>query len=318
MPSNWAAVPDMVASFCKLAAAPVAALRAALPDGRYRAAYWHAGRNLLYVQDGDYGADWAAVAKAAAASLVVDGYDEPPPGLADGDEPWVLVKRADPVTSTIAGAMNLVPTPINETFGGPTPLAAILSGGALGAAAGYGTGWALEQLVGRRVLEKGKLRKMLALAGGGLGAAPGLWGWGVSAREQPDVSTMGALVSNWPYVDDAMRKGSALVDASPSIPRNRFGQLVMADQDTPLPIRSAVTGLLAAASQVGGGSAWVSPSDVARVAVGMGSGYASGLIVGKTLGALAGLSADAQASLRRAGTWAGVLTAVVPMAFGRG
>lgn len=311
----WSDVPELVASFCKLAAAPVAALRAALPVDRCRAAYWHADRNLLYVRDGDYGVDWAAVGKAAAARVVVDGFDEPPPGLLDGDEPWVLVKRADPVTSTVAGAMNAVPTPVNELIGGPTPLAAILSGGALGAAAGYGTGWAVEKLLGHENLRKGRLRKMLALAGGGLGAAPGAWWWATAARERPEGDTMGALVSNWPYGPEA--KEGAAVDGSASIPYNRFGQLVMADADTPLPIRSATTGLLAAAAQAGGGSAWVSPRDVARVAVGMGSGYASGLVVGKTLGALAGLTPAAQDTLRQAGTWAGVLTAVVPMAFGR-
>jgi hypothetical protein len=49
----------------------------------------------------------------------------------------------------------------------------------------------------------------------------------------------------------------------------------------------------------------------------MGSGYVSGLVVGKTLGALAGLKPEAQQSLQQAGTWAGLLTNVVPMAFGR-
>ena len=306
---DWLDVPAAVESFVKLAAAPVARLRAALPLAGYRAAYWHAGRDLLYVRDGDPDVDWAAVKTA----VLVAG-DEPPPGLTDGDEPWLIVKRADPVAQVVAGAANLVPTPVNELVGGPTPLAAMLSGGALGALAGYGGGYLAERLVGKGVLDRGRLRKMLALLGGAAGAAPGAWWWSASARENPHLSTGEALVDTWPY-----EKASAFAFGAdqPVIPRNQFGQLVWADEQTPLPIRSATTGLLAAAGQVGGGSPWVSPADVARVALGMGSGYASGMLVGKTLGALAGLTPDAQSAIRRSGTWAGVLTAVVPMAFGR-
>ena len=51
--------------------------------------------------------------------------------------------------------------------------------------------------------------------------------------------------------------------------------------------------------------------------MGMGSGYVSGMLVGKALGALAGLKPHAQKQLQQAGTWAGFLTNVVPLAFGQ-
>jgi len=170
------------------------------------------------------------------------------------------------------------------------------------------------------VVERNRLRKILAAAGAVAGAAPGAWWGSASAREHPDRSTWVSLTSPWPHGSEAVKEAfqAAGFDASdvPAIPRNRFGQAVWADEQTPLPIRAATVGLVDAAAQAGG-SPWVSPVDVARVAVGMGSGYASGMIVGKVLGAMAGLSQPAQQSLRRAGTWADVLTGVVPMAFGR-
>jgi hypothetical protein len=48
----------------------------------------------------------------------------------------------------------------------------------------------------------------------------------------------------------------------------------------------------------------------------MGSGLASGMLVGKALGALAGLTPGAQQTLKRTGMWAGALMNIVPRAFG--
>lgn len=304
---DWNVVPTAVVSFMKLAAAPVAAVRAALPADGYRAAYWHADRDVVYVRDGCGSFDWGRI---KAAKVVVAG-DEPPPGLVDGDHPWVLVKRADPVVQAVAGAANLVPTPLNDLVGGATPLAGMLSGGALGALAGYGGGYLAESLFGPHVTRKGKLRKFLAAMGGVAGAAPGAWMWSISSRENPDASVWKTLVNPWPHTDEAIKAGQS------AIPRNQFGQVVWADEQTPLPIRAATNGLLTAAGELRGGANLITPMDVAKVAIGMGSGYVSGVLVGKTLGALAGLTPDAQSAVRRSGTWAGVLTSVVPMAFGR-
>jgi hypothetical protein len=66
-----------------------------------------------------------------------------------------------------------------------------------------------------------------------------------------------------------------------------------------------------------GGSPWISPLDIAQVAMGAGAGLMSGLVVGKTLGALAGLSPSGQQQLQQVGLWSGMLSSVVPKIFGQ-
>ena len=101
----------------------------------------------------------------------------------------------------------------------------------------------------------------------------------------------------------------------PQIPVNQFNNFVMNDPNTPRPIQAATAGLTTAASMSRGGVNLVSPFDVGKIAVGMGSGLVSGMLVGKTLGALAGLTPVAQEKIQNAGVMAGMLTNVVPMAF---
>lgn len=104
------------------------------------------------------------------------------------------------------------------------------------------------------------------------------------------------------------------------IPVDQFNRVIWNDLSTaggytPPHLAAATTGLLQAASLSQGGANFVTPMDIARIGIGMGSGYMSGLAVGKTLGALAGLRPEAQQSLQQAGTWAGLLSNIVPLAF---
>ena len=101
----------------------------------------------------------------------------------------------------------------------------------------------------------------------------------------------------------------------PRIPVNAFNQIVFNDPNTPPPIQAATAGLTTAASMRRGGANMISPFDVGRIAVGMGTGAVSGMLVGKTLGALAGLTPEAQQGIVRGGVMAGLLTNIVPMAF---
>jgi hypothetical protein len=248
-----------------------------------------------------------------------------PRGYKDGTEPWVLVKKASPATEATAQWLNWMPGGLNQYIGGPSPLAATLTGGVLGGGAGYLAGLVGEKLF-KDKFEKGRLRRVLAAAGAAAGAAPGAW-WGTIAhRENPGAPGWSAWLDSWPvkqseFLETPFRKvaelgGAFALSTLPSIPRNEFGQVVWQDPYTPLPIRAATTGLVDAAA-MSRGTNLVSPADIARIGLGMGSGYVSGLVVGKTLGALAGLKPEAQQSLQQAGTWAGLLTNVVPMAFGR-
>jgi hypothetical protein len=61
----------------------------------------------------------------------------------------------------------------------------------------------------------------------------------------------------------------------------------------------------------------ITPVDVARMAVGMGSGYLSGAMVGRTLGHIMGLPDPAQEAIIRAGTFAGAIKSILPVIYGR-
>jgi hypothetical protein len=84
-----------------------------------------------------------------------------------------------------------------------------------------------------------------------------------------------------------------------------------------VPTQAAATGVAASAAQLAG-SLLVSPWDVGRIAVGAGSGLFSGLLVGKMMRVLTGLTPAAAEQLQRAGVWAGVVNAITPMAYGAG
>jgi hypothetical protein len=68
-------------------------------------------------------------------------------------------------------------------------------------------------------------------------------------------------------------------------------------------------------SKAKGGVRFITPLDMAKAAVGMGSGYLSGLLVGKGLGALTGMPEGAQDRLKQVGTYAGVVANLIPAMF---
>jgi hypothetical protein len=103
----------------------------------------------------------------------------------------------------------------------------------------------------------------------------------------------------------------------PTLLVDEFNRVVWRDPSTPPLIKATTTGLTTAAQAMNGGSPWVSPLDIAQVAMGAGAGLMSGLVVGKTLGALAGLSPYGQQQLQQVGLWSGVLNSVVPKIFGQ-
>lgn len=241
-----------------------------------------------------------------------------------------LEKRAEsPTLSFLAKATGNKPGFIP---GAPKPLAALLAGGLLGSGLGYGAGWAAEKVLPGN-WEPGKLRRAWALAGGALGASPAvlrmmnnysrgdsvLFGndmdpgetdlSGTTQRLQDQVFPPGKTASMtgydgvWPVIN--VPAFTAQVWHDPNIQRQ-----------IDLPTRAAATGLLRGASQMNGGSPWVTPMDVGRMTAAMGSGYVSGAIIGKTLGALAGMPEETQDKLKNVGLWAGIVKTVVPLAFG--
>ena len=368
--AKHAAFPDdvmpLVEAILKEGGDTLAALRRAckdLPkDGMgYGHVYFNTRTKQVWVSVGDWEEDldrWKRPLEKVKGVKDVRVEAEAGPPKYNG-EPWLQIKKAySPTAHALAQLTNFQPSPVNALVGGPSPLAASLTTGLLGAGLGYGAGWLGEQFLPEEQFRPGHLRKTLALAGGALGAAPGIW-WGTIAhRAHPTKPGWRAWLSGWPFrpedrggpppapvadeplPEDYLKAGavkqaqglygqadqhylSAIgsdygvsgLTAVPIIPARDFNQAVRDDPFTPRPIMAATTGLVDSAA------AWrrspvVSPMDVGRIAVGMGSGYASGMLVGKTLGALAGLRPEAQKTLQRAGTWAGILNNIVPLAFG--
>jgi hypothetical protein len=345
---NWLETPAYIYVLLKDAGAEAVGIRdtlLSLPlDVRERIdrAYYHPYEKYAHVLLYGHEADaWSAVEGAVAPfcpSVLTDG--EPPPGLYN--EPWILVKAGGAPLKPVAQALNMTETPLNAMFGGPTPLASALSGGLIGAGLGYGGGFVADQVLPEKYFRKGRLRRVMALLGGAAGAAPGL-AWGASASQSnPEAPGVAAFTHGWPMReqdrDEQFRKVGSVGEAHaalmvlagekaakwnstgaadfPPIEVDAFNQVVWGDHRTPLAVRAATTGLTESASVLTGAD-MVSPMDVGRIAVGMGTGWASGMLVGKTLGALAGLTPETQGKLQQAGMWAGILSNVVPMAFRR-
>jgi hypothetical protein len=102
-----------------------------------------------------------------------------------------------------------------------------------------------------------------------------------------------------------------------SIDKDRFNRAVWDDPYLPDAYKGMASGVVEGASQIAGDSSLVSPLDIARLGVGTGSGWLSGLVVGKTLGALAGITPDAEKKIQQAGIFAGLVRSTVPLMFGR-
>lgn len=226
------------------------------------------------------------------------------------------------------------------------PPAALTSalGGLLGAGLGYGAGALAENLAPEGVLQKGKLRRNLAMMGGGLGALPGAWLGTISARHlaeqgHPSPWTEGflgrdrllgpdATTAAMPQTESApklaglrhqLREAFAvgrsdrepLTDKAASyfdafIPADQFAAAAWEDPLSPLPLKLYQTAVVSTAAQQRL-SPFVSPMDVARVAIGMGSGLAAGALLGKVVGTLAGLTPEAQKAVQQAGLWYGAV-----------
>lgn len=262
--------------------------------------------------------------------------------------------RISSIVGPMAQALAIKPSKFTNYIGGATPLASMLAGGTLAAGLGYGAG-ALAETFAPDVFEKNTLRKRLATVGGVVGALPGLALGGVGMHTwgsphnpyrastpfkafttpnvlygnpptvgRPDISkAASALKSIQPEISEEMQKAADIFNTpdepfnlSP-IPVDSFNRLVLNDPFAPQPIQAATVGLVSAANAYKGNSGFITPLDIARVGLGMGAGYVQATVGGKVLGALAGLTPQAQKTLQTAGVVAGALKSVVPGLFGQ-
>lgn len=214
----------------------------------------------------------------------------------------------------------------------PSPLASMLVSGLAGAGLGYGAG-----LIGEHLLpnnwQRGNLRKTMAVVGGLLGTAPGaLWG-ATNVLANKDFNSNDAFQENFAVPESLKSEikrsfhkradlypGSGLI--GPPIDVSQFVNDVwqtpsVANRLQPQE-QAAATGLVlgAASSSNRKNTNFVTPMDVARMSAGMGSGYLSGMLVGKALGVMTGMPQSTQDLLKQTGLYAGLIKTIVPLAFG--
>lgn len=360
--ADWQGLPSLVHSYT-IATEPVfAAVKEAantLPFDSDREVWFNPERRVMWVswspQDTDARRDMFKSAVSGPLNnhveTVRDAIIECPDTL--GQEPWLRAKMALELSTVLkprGQVAGWLPGGLNAIYGpiGPSPVAAMIGTGLMGAGAGYGAG-ALTEWLMPGVFEKKRLRRLGAILGGIGGALPGLW-WGtVNLRHGK------SMLDSWPHrptfgiagrpTEAEIEKAASeyLTDRvvtlrrelllrpeakkaawgepvpllySPIIPVDQFQTAVWLDSRTPVAYRGATAGLVDAASLSRGGIGMISPADIARVAIGAGTGYASATLVGKVLGALAGVSPQAQKVLQQSGTWAGVITNALPLVFG--
>ena len=232
------------------------------------------------------------------------------------NEPWVRVKQAltvGEVLSPIGPLINQTPFSF-DTAGGPRPVASMLAGGLVGAGLGYAGGRLAEYLM-PGTFTPGAAKTRAALLGGLMGATPGALGMGLNHLEGKSVFDKAA---SWRKTCSLILQDLELPDVlkfaanifRPVIDVAQFNNAIWQDPFSPQSTQAVASGLVYGAG-VSKNSPIVSPMDVARMAVGMGTGYASATLVGKTFGALAGLSPDAQRALQTAGIWSGIVKTVM-------
>ena len=214
----------------------------------------------------------------------------------------------------------------------PGTLQSLLTGGLAGGALGYGAGWLAEKLMPRS-WERKKTRRTGALLGALAGISPGLLQGGMSTGVggsflQPEIFQDSKRAEALPddvrqEIRESFIKASNYGFGASPIPVDLFQDTIWNDPRVadrlPLPMRAAASGLVMGAARLPGkrqGTRFVTPMDMGRMAAGMGSGYLSGALVGKGLGLLFGMPESTQKRLKDTGMFAGVISNLVPVAFG--
>jgi hypothetical protein len=233
------------------------------------------------------------------------------------NEPWVRVKSA----TTVGEVMNPMGQifgntegPLNSWYGGPRPAASALAGGLLGTGLGYAGGSLAEWLM-PHVFTPGAAKTRAALLGGVMGAVPGAAGMALNHSEGKSIFDKAAalqqtckLVIGDQEVPTYVKFATLIF--KPIINVHHFNDAIWADPFSDESVQAMASGLVYGAGATRNSNV-VTPMDVARVAVGMGTGYASATLLGKTLGTLAGISPQAQGALQQAGIWSGLMKSVV-------
>jgi len=257
---------------------------------------------------------------------------------------WVKVAYS-PALVRLGEALNFFPAK-DIPWNRPSPLAAMLTSGLMGAGLGYGLGWAGEKVLPEHWQKPGRTRKSLALLGAMLGAAPGAaWGLTNAMTDRPlnsnellkedtkappsfgrvDLSMLREKSSS-DFVKKAFglndkRFGSGALSPEP-VNLNRLGQVLWDIGAGPQTAAATMSSVYAAQQLPGGvGPGYVTPHQTGLLGTMMGAagggikGYATGWGVGKGLGLLTGMPSSTQNSLKRTGAMLGVINSLVPRLF---
>lgn len=319
----WHAVPDVVARLVtdglKLR---VAYEKMARSSGDLLGSFatWHVQDDCLHI--------YRAGKTREKRSECVRYFDwrERQPDIADE----VFLKQAAvPVLSHVYNTLNKIPT------GTPTPLSNALASSVLLGGLGYGTGALVENLFPERYLQRGKLRRNLALAGGltgvGLGA---LRAYGTSKKLRQGFLESWVTPNNTPVqrYPGAIEKQSFQTNVNgfsinstpglyaPTVSVPNFNSATWNDARnymytgnpafTPPHYAAAATGLMSGISAAQR-SPIIRPVDVIRGIASAGVGLAAANVAGRTLSAMAGLTPAGQEKLQDLGLWGGMLHSVM-------
>lgn len=190
----------------------------------------------------------------------------------------------------------------------PSTLGSLLTLGSLGGVAGYTGGKLLDWAIPG---DNTRLARIGAILGAGVGSLPALSGAALNAAGGMPIMTS----SFWDW--DVKDKVASAINV------HQFNNEVWNNPSLalrlPPTIQAAASGLITGASNLPGkprNSVFVTPMDIARMAVGMGSGAASGWLVGKALGTAFGTSPKLRKTLITTGAMAGLIKNVIPMVYG--
>lgn len=325
--SVWAGVPNVVAALVenglKLRAA-YEKTAAANGDLLGSVLTWHVHDDVLCVYRLK-----AATAPPSNRIRYIAARERQP----DVEHEVILKQAAIPGLSHVYNVLNRIPTIT------PTPLSNAVASSVLLGGLGYGTGALLENLFPESYLQRGKLRRNLALTGAlggvGLGAMnayatskklrQGFWPSLVTPNNTPVQEYPGAPEKQ--SLHDMFRSnvGGFGINSTPqlyspivSVPQ--FNQTTWNDARnymntgnsmyTPPQYAAVATGLMsgAAAAQ---NSPIIRPVDVIRTIASAGVGLATANMAGRALSAMAGLTPAGQEKLQDLGLWGGMLHSVI-------
>jgi hypothetical protein len=246
-----------------------------------------------------------------------------------------IPEQREPLSQVLGGLAQLWKSPTLERHGvpqHPSSLGQMLVLGGLGALAGNLGGRVVDHFV---PMDAGKASRLGTMIGGLAGMTPGILSallngqQGKSPFMESFYSTKESNFNFGGFNAGNVNMGEQQVSNQSF--NNQFFAPINVDvalndiwndqrlKDVPLDIRAAASGLVTGAANRPDrvqNSPFVTPLDITKMAVGMGSGMASGWLVGKTMGALFGTGQKTQELLKNTGLAAGLLRTVIPAAYG--